>query len=121
MTIVKMPSYRMYWQKWTCYEPIAGVIGRKRFDHLRTYVHLNNNAEIKQKDEPGYDSLFKVRPVLEKVRQNCLKIEPHEKHSIDEQRIPYKGRLGMKQYMKTLQMWNQGFFQGGCLRSSVRL
>ena len=75
-------------------------MGRKRFGHLRTYVHLNNTAKMKQKDELGYDPLFKFRPVVEKVRQNCLKIEPHEKHSIDEQMIPYKKKLGMKQYMK---------------------
>ena len=36
MTVVKMPSYRMYWQTCTRYEPGAGVMGRKRFDHLRT-------------------------------------------------------------------------------------
>ena len=55
--------------------------------------------------------MFKVRPVLEKVRQNCLKIEPHEKHSIDEQMISYKGRLGMKQYMKNKPCkWGIKFF-----------
>ena len=100
MTVVRMPSYHKYWEKPTRYEPIAGVMGRKRFDHLRTYLHLNNNDSMKQKDEPGYDPIFKFCPVLEKVRQNCLKIEPHEKHSVDEQMIPNKGRIGMKQYVK---------------------
>ena len=93
MTVVRMPSYRKYWEKSTRYEPIAGVMRRKRFHHLRTYLHLNNNKNMKQKNEPDYDPLFKVRPVLEKVLQNCLKIEPHEKHSVDEQVIPTREEL----------------------------
>ncbi|XP_038123402.1 piggyBac transposable element-derived protein 3-like [Cyprinodon tularosa] len=100
MTIVRMPSYRMYWQTATRYDPIATVMGRKRFDHLRAYIHMNDNTNIKQKGEPGYDPLFKVRPVLEKVRANCLKVEPEENHTIDEQMIPFTGRIGMKQYLK---------------------
>uniref|UniRef100_A0A3B3S9X1 PiggyBac transposable element-derived protein domain-containing protein n=1 Tax=Paramormyrops kingsleyae TaxID=1676925 RepID=A0A3B3S9X1_9TELE len=99
MTVVRMPSYRMYWQTATRYDPIAKVMGRKRFD-LRTYIHMNDNTNVKQKGEPGYDPLFKVRPVLEKVRANCLKVEPEENHSIDEQMIPFKGKLGMKQHIK---------------------
>ncbi|KAI5092252.1 piggyBac transposable element-derived protein 3-like [Silurus meridionalis] len=75
-------------------------MGRKRFDNLRTYIHMNDNTNVKQKGEPGYDPLFKVRPVLEKVRANCLKVEPEENHSIDEQMIPFKGKIGMKQYIK---------------------
>ncbi|XP_067300961.1 piggyBac transposable element-derived protein 2-like [Pseudorasbora parva] len=100
MTVVRMPSYRMYWQTATRYDPIATVMGRKRFDNLRTYIHMNDNTNVKQKGEPGYDPLFKVRPVLEKVRSNCLKVEPEENHSIDEQMIPFKGKIGMKQYIK---------------------
>ncbi|KAJ0000608.1 hypothetical protein NQD34_012450 [Periophthalmus magnuspinnatus] len=100
MTVVRMPSYRLYWQTATRYDPVATVMGRKRFDHLRTYIHMNDNTNVKQKGEPGYDPLFKVRPVLEKVRANCLKVEPEENHSIDEQMIPFKGKTGIKQYIK---------------------
>ena len=32
MTVVSMPSYRIYWQKTTRYESVAGVMSRKRFD-----------------------------------------------------------------------------------------
>ncbi|KAG1924718.1 hypothetical protein F2P79_025976 [Pimephales promelas] len=55
MTVVRMPSYRMYWQTATRYDPIATVMGRKRFDNLRTYIHMNDNTNVKQKGEPGYD------------------------------------------------------------------
>ncbi|XP_042610676.1 piggyBac transposable element-derived protein 3-like, partial [Cyprinus carpio] len=95
-----MPSYRMYWQTATRYDPIATVMGHKRFDNLRTYIHMNDNTNVKQKGESAYNPLFKVRPVLEKVHANCLKVEPEENHSIDEQMIPFKGKIGMKQYIK---------------------
>ncbi|ROL45839.1 PiggyBac transposable element-derived protein 2 [Anabarilius grahami] len=49
MTVVRMPSYRMYWQTATRYDPIATVMGRKRFDNLRTYIHMNDNTNVKQK------------------------------------------------------------------------
>jgi len=49
-------------------------MGRKIFGHLRTYIHMNNKANMKQKDEPGYDPSFKVLLILEKVSANCLKV-----------------------------------------------
>ena len=44
MTVVRMPSYCIYWQETTRYETVAGVMGRKRFDQLRTYIHMNDNT-----------------------------------------------------------------------------
>jgi len=43
----------VYWPRFTRYEAATGVMGRKRFDHLGTYICMNNNSNIKQKDEPG--------------------------------------------------------------------
>lgn len=91
MTVVRMPSYRMYWQMATRYDMEC-----KWFDRLRTYIHMNDNTNVKQMGEPGYDPLFKVRPILDKVCGNCLKAEPEENHSIDEQMIPFKGKTRMK-------------------------
>jgi len=64
----------MHLQTSTRYEPIVGVMGRKIFGHLRTYIHMNNKANMKQKDEPGYDPSFKVLLILAKVPANCLKV-----------------------------------------------
>ncbi|KAF9422858.1 hypothetical protein HW555_001642 [Spodoptera exigua] len=45
---------------------------------------------------------FKIRPVMERIRQNFLKVEEEGKYSIDEMMIPYKGRKAgkRKQYVK---------------------
>ena len=75
-------------------------MGVKRFDELRNYLHFNDNSNIKKSDESGYDPLFKVRPLITKVRKNCIKIECEENNSIDERMVPFKGRNKMKQYIK---------------------
>ena len=117
MSVFKMPSYRMFWSNATRYPTVADCMSRKRFDTLRTYyyVHMNGNVNLKERGQPGYDPCFKFRPVYDKVRGNCLKVENEEVHSIDEQIIPFKGsrlslqgkqiipfkgRLTMKQYIK---------------------
>lgn len=114
--IVRMPSYRMYWKPATRYEPIASQMSRDRFDKLRTYLHMNDNNNAKNKGDPEYDALFKVRPVLDIIRANCLKVEPEEFHSVDETMIPFKGNLAMKQYIKSKpHKWGiKVFTRAGC-------
>ena len=46
------------------------------------------------------DKLFKVRPIIESVRKRCLELQVEESVCIDEQIIPFKGHLGIKQYIK---------------------
>ncbi|KAG0415261.1 hypothetical protein HPB47_007572 [Ixodes persulcatus] len=56
--------------------------------------------EQKPKGSEGHDKLFKVRPIIDALRQNLRLVPPEEKQSIDEQIIPFKGRSQMKQYIK---------------------
>ncbi|XP_004211012.1 piggyBac transposable element-derived protein 3 [Hydra vulgaris] len=98
MSIVKLPSCRMYWAAETKYPQIAEVMSRNRYVCLRECLHLNDNSkkdEIKNKN----NKLFKIQPVLDHVRNNCIMIEPEIEHSIDEQIIPAKTKYsGIKQY-----------------------
>ena len=51
--------------------------------------------------QPGYDALFKVRKYSDLITPNLeSEYNPHEPLSVDEAMIPFKGRLGFKQYMK---------------------
>ncbi|CAB3977807.1 Hypothetical predicted protein [Paramuricea clavata] len=98
MGIVKMPNYELYWEKELRYEPIASVMPSKRYKKLRQFLHVNDNSK---KDDPDNkdNRLYKVLPVIEGVRQNCLKVEPEISHSIDEQIIPAKTKYsGIRQY-----------------------
>jgi len=51
-----------------------------------------------QRGEQNYYPVYKVRQFIQRLRENCLKIEPEERHSVDEMIIPTKTRWGIKQY-----------------------
>ena len=84
MSIVKLPKYEMYWSLETRVEQVTS-----RYKKLREFLHVVDNAE-KEKEEKKDDTPFKVKPRLDAVRANCLKIEPERIHFIDEQIIPAK-------------------------------
>ena len=98
MGIMKLPDYNLYWASKTRNTKIADAMSHKRFKQLREYVHVVDNTK---NDKPGKknDKFFKIRPVIEVVRQNSIAIEAEPVHSIDEQIIPAKTkRSGIRQY-----------------------
>ena len=98
MSIVKLPSYQMYWATETRYAPIADIMPISRFKKLRQNLHPNNNA-LKDVGINKTNKVFKVQPILNAVRNNCIKTEPEEYHSIDEQIIPAKTKCSkIRQY-----------------------
>lgn len=99
--IVKMPSYRMFWAYATRFPPIADAMPRNQFERIKSNLHLNDNSKMKDRNTPGYDKLFKVRPFLEKVQTNLSKIKSDEHNSVDEVLIPCKSRKAMVQYIKS--------------------
>ena len=61
-------------------------------------MHVSENLE-KEKPENVNNKLFKIQPVLDHVRNNCILIAPKREHSIDEQIIPTKTKYsGIRQY-----------------------
>ena len=73
---------------------IAAVITRTRYKQLRRFLHANDNT---LQDKGNH--LYKVQPLLDGVRANCIRIEPEIEHSIDEQIIPAKTKYsGIRQY-----------------------
>ena len=98
MSIVQMPRYEMYWANDTKIPQVCEIMTKNRYKALRQYLHVSDNSK---KDLEGnkYNKLYKIEPVLEHVRENCLKIEPEQDHSIDEQIIPAKTKYsGIRQY-----------------------
>ena len=71
MGIVQLPSYRLYWSQSFRYETIAQVMPKNRFQELLNNLHFVNNLEI-EKD----DKLAKVRPFINAVREERIKVEP---------------------------------------------
>ncbi|KAH8022946.1 hypothetical protein HPB51_006376 [Rhipicephalus microplus] len=98
MGVLKYPCVRMYWQAATRIPAIADAMGVKRFFKIRGALHITDaNAE---RDPNSLDKFLKVRPLLEAVRGRCLQLVPLEKNSIDEQMVPFTGRIAAKQFVK---------------------
>lgn len=97
---VRLPNTRDYWNGVHKQHPVINAMTISRFEGILRHLHFNNNAFQKKFGEPGYDSLFKVRPLI----TNCQKsfeesAELESTLSIDEMMAPFKGQLSLKCYM----------------------
>ena len=84
--------------KWIFHTPGFGkVITYRRYIQLSRYLHFCDETTADKNDR-----LYKVRPFLSYI-QNKFEEEyyPSKNISIDECMIPFKGRLGIKQYIKS--------------------
>lgn len=99
--IVKVPSYKMYWANATRVSSVADVMPRNRFERIKWSLHFNDNAKMKTRTQPGYDKLFKIRPLVDAVRENLLKLMSEEHNAVDEVLIPCKSKGTMIQYIKS--------------------
>lgn len=72
-------------------------MSRDRFFQLRNNLHCINNLDV---PNTCNDKLHKVRPLFEAIRQRCLALELEENLCVDEQMVPFRGHLSIKQYMK---------------------
>ena len=83
MSIIDFPAYRMYWAQETRYPPVADVMSRNRYQQLREFLHVSDNLQRDNPENTG-NKLYKIQPILEHVRNNCIEIGPEQEHSIDE-------------------------------------
>ena len=89
-----MPSYRSYWSNETRYPVIADAMSsRSKSIFISTTILPRNHEETL-----GNDKIHKVRPLIEMIRDNFMKIPPEEHQAVDEQIVPTKQRISLKQY-----------------------
>ena len=96
---IPFPNMRLYWSKARRHKLIADAMTLNRFSMLRNNLYLVDNPQGNERVE---DKFWKVRPILNQF-SNVLVQElpdPEKRLCIDEQMIPFKGILGLKQYMK---------------------
>lgn len=94
---IKLPRVSLYWSRLLNLEICKENMTVERFFQLRSNLHIVNNLD---KTADNNDKFYKVRPVLVAVRNRLLQFEVEEIVSVDEQMIPMKNRLIMKQFMK---------------------
>ena len=95
MGLIQLPSYKLYWSQKMRYPAIADPMPLKRYEKLRSNLHFVDNSVM----EENVSKLSKIQPVIDIVREQCLKVIPEESHSVDEQIIPAKTKYsGIRQY-----------------------
>ncbi|CAF3328201.1 unnamed protein product [Rotaria socialis] len=93
------PKQGFFWMNTTRVESISSVMSRDRFLEIKKYVHVVDNSKQLNRNDPNFDRAHKLRPLLNIVKENFIKIDKEEKLSVDEQIIPFKGKSIMKQHM----------------------
>lgn len=91
------PRVRLFWDRTLGIQMFQDEMSRDRFFRLRRNLHIVNNLEI---PENCNDRLYKVRPLYNAVRDRCLQLKLEENLCIDEQIVPFRGHLSIKQYIK---------------------
>ena len=104
MQLVKLPSYRDYWLNTLWYPPVADNMPKNRYKLLLQNLHFVDNTTYTE--ESG--KLFKIVPVIEAIRRQCIIIEPKCFHATDEQVIPSRTKfIKIRQYNpKKLCKWS---------------
>ena len=109
--VYSFPQQRFYWANDTRVQSIASAMSRDRFLSIKKFLHVVDNTNQLNQNDPDYDRAFKVRPLLNIVKENFRKIPKEENLSVDEQIIPFKGRSVMKQHMpKKPNRWGYKMF-----------
>lgn len=103
MGMCRKPTLHMYFSKnsWLTATPNYGqVMSRDNYCLLRSFMHFTNNEKLIAKGSPGYDPLFKVRPIISMVENTYLEhVLPGKCLSVDETMLKFTGRLWFKQYL----------------------
>ena len=74
--------------------PYSASVGMSWDRFLALLLHLNNNDAKAPRRQPGYDPLFKIRPVIDILITKFQDIYTHEEQpNTDKAICPFQGRL----------------------------
>lgn len=101
MGVMHFPRLEDYWQT-KCSYLMSKVFPKTRYEQILRFLHVSDREnEIEDKNDPNYDKLQKVRPLMDILDAKFWNsYDPQQHLAVDEAMIPYKGRIGLKQYMK---------------------
>uniref|UniRef100_A0A6P7H0L1 Uncharacterized protein LOC114348845 n=1 Tax=Diabrotica virgifera virgifera TaxID=50390 RepID=A0A6P7H0L1_DIAVI len=111
MSLVKLPSSRLYWSATVGQPQVFESMTCNRWEIIKKNLHFSDNSNSVPKNlhfsdnsnsvpvgTPGHDKRFKIRPLLDNIKQRLLLVPKEEHLAVDEQIIPTKCRHHLKQY-----------------------
>jgi hypothetical protein len=76
----------------------SATMKQDRFFHILQYLHFVDNDKKPDKNDPGYDRLWKIRTIFDTLNENYAKCyNPSEHLAVDEVIVKFKGRVIFKQ------------------------
>ncbi|KAF0750550.1 Uncharacterized protein FWK35_00017276 [Aphis craccivora] len=78
---------------------IADAMSLRRYEIIRRFLHFNNNHTMFYKDNPSFDRLHKIRPLIEHLNTKYSSVQCNQYLSVDEQLCATKARSYLKQYL----------------------
>ncbi|XP_050501036.1 piggyBac transposable element-derived protein 4-like [Diabrotica virgifera virgifera] len=94
---LQFPRVCMYWHRSMGIPLVKDSLSLSRFYKLRQTIYL---VDILSRNEDNKDRLWKVRCLYESVRKRCQQLPLETNLCVDEQIVPFKGQINIKQYMK---------------------
>ena len=94
MSITKISNTRLHWSAHSFNEKIKSLMSRKRWESIKSNLHLVDNDNLNKDDKLG-----KVRLLIDHLQKAFREIPKEENLSIDEQMVPFKGASSLKQYI----------------------
>ncbi|KAM7298436.1 piggyBac transposable element-derived protein 2-like [Ixodes scapularis] len=96
MGVLRYPRLRLCWSPSMKSALVASTgLSRNRFEKLRNNLHI-----VDVNNPSTTDRLWKVRPLMDALQRRCSELDREERLSLDEQIVPFKGRLDIKQYIR---------------------
>ena len=89
----------MFWGKKTRVKAVANVMSRERWEQIKANLHFNNNDNMPPPTDPDRDKLFKLRPLIDDLLFKFQALPQEQTLCVDEQMVPFKGKLRLKQYL----------------------
>eukprot|EP00112_Aurelia_sp_Birch-Aquarium-sp1_P021273 Seg5684.2 transcript_id=Seg5684.2/GoldUCD/mRNA.D3Y31 product="PiggyBac transposable element-derived protein 4" protein_id=Seg5684.2/GoldUCD/D3Y31 len=102
MAIKNLPETKMYWSDDVIFggDRVKLIMPRNRFDKISQYLHVNDRSKMPGRDDPDFDKLFLVRPIVDVVKTKCLEnYKPHKECAVDEAMIAFRGCVDFRQYL----------------------
>ena len=123
MGLMQAYAVRAFWAEETRWERVADFMPRHRFEKLSSTIHFIDNMGVTEEDKK--DRLHKLRPWLKSLSSSLSKLPQEEFSAVDEIMIPFKGRSGIKQYMRNkphkwgFKLWGRAGASGTLLEFEV--
>lgn len=93
-SISKITNINLHWKPNLSNESVTSIMSRDRWIEIKSNFHLANNEYI----DPT-DPIYKVRPLVDNLRVKFNEIPMAEHLCIDEQIVPFRGKMRMRQYV----------------------